>query len=154
MTLPAVALPMQPGADIVAGAAFFSGLAPDQQERIAALGRLETYRQNSAIYNLGDKTVDCYVLVEGMVRFSIGMGSRQAAAGQILRRGELFGWAALVEQAPARIASAVCLTPCSVLAINGDQLLLLMEADHSLGFRLMKRLNDLITGNLTAFASG
>lgn len=154
MTKPAVALSAQPGADIVAGAAFFSELAQDQQERIAALGRLETYRQNSAIYNLGDKTVDCYVLVEGMVRFSIGMGSRQAAAGQILRRGELFGWAALVEQAPARIASAVCLTPCSVLAINGDQLLLLMEADHSLGFRLMKRLNDLITGNLTAFASG
>lgn len=154
MTQPAVALSAQPGADIVAGAAFFSELAQDQQERIAALGRLETYRQNSAIYNLGDKTVDCYVLVEGMVRFSIGMGSRQAAAGQILRRGELFGWAALVEQAPARIASAVCLTPCSVLAINGDQLLLLMEADHNLGFRLMKRLNDLITGNLTAFASG
>jgi toluene monooxygenase system ferredoxin subunit len=41
-----------------------------------------------------------------------------------------------------------------VLAINGDQLLLLMEADHSLGFRLMKQLNVLITSNLTSFASG
>jgi hypothetical protein len=29
-----------------------------------------------------------------------------------------------------------------------------MEADHSLGYRLMKQLNALITGNLTAFASG
>jgi hypothetical protein len=38
--------------------------------------------------------------------------------------------------------------------IAGDQLLLLMEADHSLGYRLMKQLNALITGNLTAFASG
>ncbi len=121
---------------------------------IAALGRIENYRQDNQIYNLGDAAVDCYVLVDGMVRFSIGLGNRRTAAGQVLHRGEVFGWAALVDEAPTRIASAVCLTPCTVLAINGEQLLLLMEADHSMGFRLMKQLNILITGNLTAFASG
>ncbi len=89
-----------------------------------------------------------------MVRFSIGLGSRQASAGQILRRGEVLGWAALVEHAPQRIASAFCITPCIVLAVDGAQLLLLMKADHSLGYHLMKQLNVLITGNLTAFASG
>ena len=141
-------------ADIVAQTAFFGELAPAQRERVAALGRIEHYRQDSQVYNLGDAAVDFYVLVDGMVRFSIGLGNRQTSAGQILRRGEVFGWAALVEQAPKRIASAYCLTPCTVLAINGDQLLLLMEADHSLGYRLMKQLNILITGNLTAFASG
>ncbi len=154
MTQPAIASSLPPSADVVAGAGFFAGLVLAQLERIAALGRIETHRQDSRIYNIGDAAVDCYVLVEGMVRFSIGLGNRRTAAGQILHRGEVFGWAALVEQAPARIASAVCLTPCTVLAINGDQLLLLMEADHSLGFRLMKQLNILITGNLTAFASG
>ncbi len=154
MTQPAAAGIVPTHADIVGGAGFFAGLAPAQHERIAALGRIDSYRQDSQIYNIGDVAVDCYVLVDGMVRFSIGLGSRRTAAGQILQCGEVFGWAALVEQAPTRIASAVCLTPCSVFAINGDQLLLLMEADHSLGFRLMKQLNILITGNLTAFASG
>ena len=141
-------------ADIVAQTAFFGELAPAQRERVAALGRIEHYRQDSQVYNLGDAAADFYVLVDGMVRFSIGLGNRQTSAGQILRRGDVFGWAALVEQAPKRIASAFCITPCTVLAINGDQLLLLMEADHSLGYRLMKQLNILITGNLTAFASG
>ena len=154
MTPPAVASIVPIGAEIIAGAGFFSDLGPAQHERIAALGRIESYRQDSQIYNIGDAAVDCYVLVDGMVRFSIGLGNRRTAAGQVLHRGEVFGWAALVEQAPTRIASAVCLTPCKVLAINGDQLLLLMEADHSLGFRLMQQLNVLITGNLTAFASG
>ena len=140
--------------DIVAGTGFFAELAAPQRARVASLGRIETYRQDTPIYNIGDAAADFYVLVDGMVRFSIGLGSRRTAGGQVLRRGEVFGWAALVEQAPQRIASAFCITSCTVLAINGDQLLLLMEADHSLGFRLMKQLNVLITSNLTSFASG
>jgi CRP-like cAMP-binding protein len=151
---PAPASVAPSGVEIVAATGFFAELTPAQRERVAALGRIETYRQDGQIYDIGDAATDFYVLVDGMVRFSIGLGSRRAAAGQVLRRGEVFGWAALVEQAPKRIASASCISPCSVLAINGDQLLLLMEADHSLGYRLMKQLNALITGNLTAFASG
>ena len=154
MTSPATASALPGGAEIVAATGFFAELTPAQRERVTALGRIESYRQDGQIYDIGDAANDLYVLVDGMVRFSIGLGSRRAAAGQVLRRGEVFGWAALVEQAPKRIASAFCISPCTVLAINGDQLLLLMEADHSLGFRLMKQLNALITGNLTAFASG
>ena len=154
MSSPAPASVAPSGVEIVAATGFFAELTPAQRERVAALGRIETYRQDGQIYDIGDAATDFYVLVDGMVRFSIGLGSRRAAAGQVLRRGEVFGWAALVEQAPKRIASASCISPCSMLAINGDQLLLLMEADHSLGYRLMKQLNALITGNLTAFASG
>lgn len=154
MTSPVIASIAPGGDEIVAATAFFAGLDPAQRARVAALGRIESYRQSNQIYDIGDAAADFYVLVDGMVRFSIGLGSRRAAAGQVLRRGEVFGWAALVEQAPQRIASAFCITPCSVLAINGDQLLLMMEADHSLGYRLMQQLNALITGNLTSFASG
>ena len=153
MSQPAVAGTLPASAEIVKDTGFFAGLTPAQRARVAAPGRLENYRQDSRIYDIGDAAADFYVLVDGVVRFSIGLGSRRTAAGQVLRRGEVFGWAALVEQ-PKRIASAYCITPCTVLAINGDQLLLLMEADHTLGFRLMKQVNALITGNLTAFVSG
>jgi toluene monooxygenase system ferredoxin subunit len=154
VTLPAAASVTPDSGEIVAATGYFLDLTPPQRARIAALGRIEHYRQDGQIYDIGDAAADFYVLVDGMVRFSIGLGNRRAAAGQVLRRGEVFGWAALVEEAPKRIASASCITACTVLAINGDQLLLLMEADHSLGFRLMKQLNSLITGNLTSFASG
>ena len=89
-----------------------------------------------------------------MVRFTIGLGNRQTHAGQILKRGELFGWAALVENTQQRIAAALAITPCTLIAINGDQLLVLMDQDHTLGYRIMQQLNVLITGNLTSFASG
>lgn len=140
--------------EILAHTAFFAELTPEQRERVARLVRVEEHPQDACIYRLGDLAGDFYILVDGMVRFTIGLGSRRTHAGQILRRGEVFGWAALVESAPKRIAAAQCITPCTVLAIAGNQLLILMDHDHTLGYRIMKQLNVLITGNLTAFASG
>ncbi|HET8609315.1 MAG TPA: cyclic nucleotide-binding domain-containing protein [Burkholderiales bacterium] len=140
--------------EVLAGAWFFRELEPEQIGRIAALGRIERYPRNNAIYNLGDAAENFYVLFDGMVRFTIGLGSRQTSAGQILRRGEVFGWAALVGHAQKRIATSYCITPCTVVALNGNQLLDLMEHDHSVGYHLMKQLNVLITGNLTSFAAG
>jgi CRP-like cAMP-binding protein len=140
--------------EILAHTAFFSGLTAPQREQVAQLARIEEYPQDSCIYGLGEAADDFYVLVDGMVRFTIGLGNRQTHAGQILKRGEVFGWAALVKSAQKRIAMSLCITPCTVLAINGNRLLALMDEDPSLGYRIMTRLNALITGNLTSFASG
>ena len=134
--------------------AFFRDVGREQLERIALLGRVETYPQDSAIYTLGQPADDLYVLVDGMVRFTIGLGNRSTYAGQILKRGEVFGWATLVESAQKRIATALAITPCTVLALNGEQLTIMMDEDHGLGYRLMRQLNELVMGNLTAFASG
>ncbi len=75
-------------------------------------------------------------------------------AGDILRRGDLFGWAALTPRCNVRIATASCLTPCTLLVLDGPGLVRLMDGDHTLGYRLMRQLNDLISGTLTAFAGG
>ena len=141
-------------AEVLRQTAFFRDLTKERLERIALLGRVETYPQDVQIYTLGQGADDLYVLVDGMVRFTIGLGSRATHGGQVLKRGEVFGWAALVESAQKRIATALAITPCTVLAINGEQLTIMMEEDHALGYRLMRQLNELITGNLTAFASG
>lgn len=140
--------------DVLRHTAFFRELARAQLDRVELLCRIESYPQDAPIYTLGQGADDLYVLVDGMVRFTIGLGSRSTQAGQVLKRGEVFGWAALVESAQTRIATALAITPCTVLAINGDQLTIMMDGDHTLGYRLMRQLNELITGNLTAFASG
>lgn len=141
-------------AAFLAASAFFADLTTDQLEALAPLFRVEEYPRGAEIYNLGDQAVDFYVLVEGLVRFTIGRGGRQATAGELIRSGEIFGWAAVVERAQRRIATAYCLTACRVLAINGNEFLKAMDRDHSMGYHVMKQLNFLITGELTSFASG
>lgn len=149
----AAALPPTP-IKILSQTAFFAGLKAHQLELVSSISQLEEYEEDCQVYNIGERAKILYVLLEGMVRFAIGYGNRNASAGNILRRGQVFGWAALTPSANLRIATASCLTPCSVLAIDGESLLALMEQDHTLGYRIMQQLNLLITGTLTAFAAG
>ncbi|MBI3370730.1 MAG: cyclic nucleotide-binding domain-containing protein [Betaproteobacteria bacterium] len=142
------------GIGVLDRARFFSGLAPAQRVRVAEIAVLRVFPQDTRIYVVGDPVDDFYVLADGNVRFTLGLGKRDTSAGEIIRRGDVFGWAALVEGHSRRIATAYCLTPCEVVAISGARLLDLMEHDHSLGYAIMKQLAALLTSELVAFAAG
>ena len=154
MIVTATTLHQASGIAVLRQARFFAGLAPAQFEQIARLARVGRFAQDTRIYNLGDAADDFYVLADGMVRFTLGLGKRETSAGEIIRRGDVFGWAALVSGAQKRIATAFCLTSCEVIALNGNELLALMDADHSLGYAMMKQLSVLLTSELTSFAAG
>jgi len=141
-------------ARLLGGARFFCDLREAQLARIAALGRLKSFPQDTRIYAIGDAVDNFYVLAEGMVRFTLGLGKRETSAGDIIRRGDVFGWAPLVEGHERRIATAYCLTACDVVAIDGAALNRLMEADSALGYALLKKLAVLLTSELVAFAAG
>lgn len=141
-------------ASVISETAFFAGLTPAQVDRVAALGRLSECEAGVHLYHAGEPAQAVYVLVSGSVRFAVGMGERKPRAGDILRRGDLFGWAALTPRCNVRIATASCLTPCTLLVLDGPGLVRLMDGDHTLGYRLMRQLNDLVSGTLTAFAGG
>jgi CRP-like cAMP-binding protein len=141
-------------AGVLAEARFFSGLTHAQRTQVVALARVRTFPQDTRIYTIGDAVDDFYVLADGMVRFTLGLGKRETSAGDIIRRGDVFGWAPLVEGQPRRIATAYCLTACAVVAIDGAGLMALMESEASLGYALMKKLAVLLTSELVAFAAG
>jgi len=133
---------------------FFQGLTPSQIARVAAVSERQQFDGGHQVYRIGEPAKSVYVLVDGTVRMTIGFGGRNAKAGDIVRRGDVFGWASLTLGCNQRIATASCLSPCDILAVDGVGLLNLMEQDHTLGYRLMTQLTRLITGTLTAFASG
>ena len=133
---------------------FFAGLTAAQLDRVADLGVIQERAEGEQLYRVGEPAVEMYVLVRGMVRMAVGYGGRNASAGDILRRGDVFGWAAMTPSCNLRLATASCIAPCTLLALDGERLLALMEQDHTLGYRLMTQLAGLITGTLTAFAGG
>ena len=139
---------------VVGQARFFSALDAAQLERVTALGQVLSFPQDTRIYTIGDAIDNFYVLADGMVRFTLGLGKRDTSAGDIIRRGDVFGWAPLVEGYPRRIATAYCLTPCTVIALEGAALQALMERDHDIGYAIMKRLAVLLTSELATFAAG
>lgn len=145
-----------PGDDreLLARGRFFGQLSPVQVEALAGIGKGVHYPADTRIYTIGDAVDHFFVLAEGQVRFTLGLGKRETAAGDIIRSGEIFGWAALVEGSSRRIATAYCLTPCRVLALDGQRLRAFMDRDPGAGYLIMKQLAVLLTSELTSFAAG
>lgn len=128
----------------------FNGLAPATIEALAALARQESHDAAALLYRPGDPADDFFVLDSGRVEFLVGRGDAAAPGGFMLRKGEVFGWAALLDAHPARIASARCLERSSVLRINGKEALRVLEGDPAAGFVVMRRLAALIARYLAS----
>jgi toluene monooxygenase system ferredoxin subunit len=126
----------------------FKGMGDQTLRSLEACARRETFDVPATLYDIGDLADDIYVLESGRVEFLIGREDRTSLAGFMLRRGEAFGWAALLEDHPRRIARAACLEPSVLLRINGAQALQLLEADPASGYRVMRQLSQLIARQL------
>lgn len=131
-------------------AELFAGLPERTLEALGAAAKREEYAPGAVIYRIGDPAEDLFVLDSGRVEFQIGRGERTSPAGFMLRKGEVFGWAALLDGYPTRIASARCLEASALLRINGKAALRVLESDPGAGFVVMRRLAGLIARYLAS----
>lgn len=131
-------------------AELFKGVSEATLDRLIAIASSETLEAGTTLYNVGDPAQDVYVLESGRINFVIGRDDRTTPAGFALRKGEVIGWNALLEQYPLRIAAASCLERSSVVKINGKEMLHVLESDPGAGFVVMRRLASLINRYLAA----
>ncbi|MEO7337587.1 MAG: cyclic nucleotide-binding domain-containing protein [Caldimonas sp.] len=129
-------------------AELFKGVSAEAIARLDTLARREEHAAHDALYGIGDPADDLYVLESGRVEFTIGREDRTSMAGFMLRKGEAFGWAAMLEDHPRRIANAVCVEPSTLLRLEGKEVLKVLEDDPMSGFLVMKQLTMLITKQL------
>jgi len=128
----------------------FHGLERPILEKLTALARREVHEAGDVLYRPGDPAQDFFVLDSGRVEFIVGRDERTALGGFMLKKGELFGWAALLEGQPQRIASARCLERSELLRINGESALRVLEGEPAAGFAVMRRLAALIARYLAS----
>ena len=120
----------------------FNGLNASTLEKLSRLARRRAIpaARCSTSRAIRPTTSTCSTRVASS---SCGRGGA-APGGFMLKKGEVFGWAALLEGYPARIASARCVEDSSVLRINGSAALGVLEGDAASGFAVMRRLAALI----------
>jgi toluene monooxygenase system ferredoxin subunit len=128
----------------------FNGLDSSILEKLAALAKRESHPAGALLYRPGDPAEDFFVLDSGRVEFLVGRGDRTALGGFMLKKGEVFGWAALLDGYPTRIASARCLEESALLRINGKSALRVLEGNPAAGFVVMRRLAALIARYLAS----
>lgn len=127
----------------------FQVVSDTMLRKIAALGWQVSHEQGAVLYDAGDKADDIYIIVSGKVEHALEPGVNARRPVQTLGPGDVFGWAALLKQYPARLAKAQCIEPTEIIRINGDELLRLLESDPDSGDVVMSRFATMITRDYT-----
>ncbi len=146
---------------------FFSDIADDSLSAIAQQGELLDFKAGDIIFQIGDSSGYLYGVVKGEVELSlvyedkvlktdIKYEEENQSRFEVLEKsikvavvdpGKIFGWSALVSNRE-RTLTAKCLDASQVIALPGDALKTLFEKDPALGYILMTRLSDIISGRL------
>lgn len=133
--------------EVLANAELFARVEERTLGKIAGISEFRRYEEGDSVYQMGDKADHAFVVVSGRVRFTLGVGNRPGGGGAIMTSRTTFGWAALVDEHPRRVATASCLEPTVLLAIDGRRLLSILEKETTSGFLVMRRLASMIARN-------
>lgn len=129
----------------------FAGTAAATLERLGEIAEVRECAAGETIYEAGGQALDMYVLVRGLVSFTMGSSVGLANVERAMKRHMIFGWAALVPEQPRRLGTAKCLEASTLLSINGDKVTeLLRNDDPKSGLMIMTRLCSMIAHSFIA----
>ena len=146
---------------------FFDEVSPDVLESIARLGEIIEYKADDVIFRYDEPAVHLYGLLEGEVGLSVVFTDKvlkteieyeeaiqarmveeeKAIVVDTVKSGRVFGWASIVGPG-RRTVTAHCMKAARVIALPAAELKTMFEADHALGYIIMKRMSDIISKRL------
>lgn len=128
----------------------FQTVGPELLAAIARLATLQNFARGDVIYQIGDVATDIYVVASGSVQHTLHGPDNPDGHEKTMRAGDVFGWAAVLEDHPTRMAKTVSLERTEVLRIDGEALLALFHASPALGDVVMSRFATMITREFSA----
>ena len=128
---------------------FFRELAPDYLKTLAGCAANVRFRAGDVIFREGAAANQFYLIREGRIAIEVFVPGRGALTIQTLGAGEVLGWSWLFPPYrwtfDARAGEEV-----RAFALDGKCLRDKCEADHDLGYELMKRFSVIMTERLQA----
>lgn len=134
---------------LIAKHPFFQGLSPKQLELLADDSLEMQFGANQVIFREGDSANRFYLILEGKVALDTEVAEGNFVQTQTLGPGEDLGWSWLFSPYYLQ-SSARAVEPTKALFFYGTRLREQCEADHDLGYEIMKRVADVIINRLQA----
>jgi CRP/FNR family cyclic AMP-dependent transcriptional regulator len=128
---------------------FFSGLDPRYLELAVGCAANVRFNAGEFIFREGEEANHFYLIREGKISLEVSVPGRGPLTIQTLRGGDILGWSWLVPPYHWRFdACAAEMTRAIVL--DGKCLRDKCEADHQLGYELLKRVTSVLGRGLDA----
>jgi CRP/FNR family cyclic AMP-dependent transcriptional regulator len=140
---------MQSLEPILAAHPFFKDLAKPYLELLTGCASNVRFEAGEYILHQGEEANNFYIVRHGNVALEMLVPGRGPITIETVGEGEVLGWSWLFPPHHWRFdARAIELT--RAIALDGACLRAKCEADHNLGFELMKRFAEIVTQRLQA----
>jgi CRP-like cAMP-binding protein len=116
----------------------FAGLAPEHLTLIAGCARNERATAGSHLFREGAPAERFYLIRKGALALEVDAPGRGPLVIETLHEGDVAGWSWLFEPHRWQFSGRV-LEPAALIAFDGGCLLGKCDADHELGYQLMRR---------------
>ena len=134
---------------LIAAQPFFHGMS-DQQLRVLAASAMQVeFKPEESILQEGAPANRFYIILEGKVVLESDAKERGVVPIRTLGPGDNLGWSWLFPPYYLH-SSARAIEPVKAIFFYGTRLQQQCEADHELGYELMKRIAEVLIKNLHA----
>jgi CRP/FNR family transcriptional regulator len=132
--------------DLLKQTVYFNELDETALNELSQLCKGEAFKAGAVIVRENESAKKFYIIEEGMVTLKMEEGG--STLSTIIKKGDLFGWASLVE--PYRYtATALALEDSKVLSIESDPFKnKFLQKDLKFAFKFMNRLVQLLSRRL------
>ena len=126
----------------------FADLEQEEIDQVLPIIHRMRVKEGEVLAKKGRTATNFYVNIDG--NFMISFENRKAIT--LHDKGDIMGWSTLVTPFEYR-GSVVALTDGEVLIISGEEFYRLLQADASIGGKIMRKIND-IAASRTSLSEG
>jgi signal transduction histidine kinase len=141
---------MGPIGQVLKESQLFERLTDEELDKITEFCSEEVYEAGASIIREGEIGNRLYIVEEGKVvlemTIRLGIGSGRQGAIDVILKGQCFGWWGGESYIIALSARSIEKT--YLIAIDSARLWRLLEDDHDIGYKIMKRLVSVVTTRL------
>ncbi len=117
---------------------FLKDLSDDILEKLGTIAQLEVFDEETKLFRQNQQQTLLYMLISGKVFLNSRSELGQPLTFDEVLPGRTFGMSALFGE-PSSNFTAICAQESEMVTISGEQMMDLCEADHKVGYALMRR---------------
>jgi CRP-like cAMP-binding protein len=116
-------------------------------ERVRPMVESRLYEDHDVIFREAEKAQAFFMLLKGKILLEVQASEAMMIVLGAIKPGYSFGWSGLIP-GEAYTTYAIASEPSEVLLVDGGRFLGLMEEDHTIGFRVMQGVVNILKRRL------
>lgn len=142
---------MQPDPQIVQAMQaipWFRELEPDMFNKLAEIADVVELDKGKSLFHEGDNEDFIYVVINGRIALELFVPGRGRVRIETVEPLDLVGWSSITPVVRQRTAGARAVLDSRLICLNAEQLRILCDEDHDLGYIIMSRIANIVAGRL------